>query len=58
MIEVREMKVIDIDKLVTKTEDTVVKTIRLAKASLTGIKLRVGVLKFKDGPHLDDRYIK
>ena len=35
-----------------------INTIRLAKASLTGIEVKIGVLKFKDGPHLDDLCIR
>ena len=56
MVEAREKKVVENNKIMTDTEATVIKTLRLAKANLTGIKF--GELKFKDGPHLLDHYTK
>ena len=52
MVEAREKKVVENNKIMTDTEATVIKTLRLAKANLTGIKFKIGELKFKDGPHL------
>ena len=50
MIDAREQKVKDNDKLVTDTEAVVIKTIKVARSKLTGIKMKF--LKFKDGPHV------
>ena len=52
MIDARQQKVDENNKIVTDAETVVIKTIKVARSKLTGIKMKLGVLKFKDGPHL------
>ena len=50
MYDARDLKVKDYEKILTDTEAVVIKTIKVARSKLTGIKMKE--LKFKDGPHL------
>jgi hypothetical protein len=58
MTELRDNKVNENVKIVQDTETLVVKTIRDARTKITGIKFNMGIMKFKDGPHLEDKDYK
>jgi hypothetical protein len=58
MVRARESKVIENDQLVHDTEATVIKTIKIARSQLTGLKLQTKELKFKDGPHATAKHME